>query len=559
MDCLAHDRQYDQGQLDENREPYNQDLLMDFSVVQNKCFVQNEDCEVASKLVDDQISSTHWNDIITKQCSVHQEEDVGYNRECRNYYPGQPQQHFNRDIITASPRTMQDEEHTYRETRDQLEYTNITVYDLLILLLCNYINSVSGNSVCENENQRNPDRYDGTTDLDDFVQHFESVAKWNNWNEEDKVLHLKMSLRGAAYRVLYGFWEKHDSYEAILERLKQQFDHGYRSFALQSEFWNRERESGETLIEFAQCISKMADKAFATTMPDRQSRQPVLIHRFLSGIGDFDMGRWVFMQNPQSLDEALNIALEYNSYEEFQDSDGKYKAREANSRQGDRTVNSDGNCREVCFDPFEYHDSEVARFNEFTNDWLPMLDNMVLELDELALRIDILESNQLSSPFDDIGNQMADIPEKPYATCRFLVPNKVTPQDPDNEHYCQTALICTTFPEKFAQKRCYECKEVGHIRPLCPARIKKRQSTVKSAGALSDNEFQNFGPKTCVNLEQRFNIMEHVHDSDSATHGADFYKAELKGLAVATYRDALQSEVSSHQMDGHRATSRRNL
>ena len=34
---------------------------------------------------------------------------------------------------------------------------------------------------------KDPDRYDGSDDLNDFIQHFEMVAQWNGWNEEEKI------------------------------------------------------------------------------------------------------------------------------------------------------------------------------------------------------------------------------------------------------------------------------------------------------------------------------------------------------------------------------------
>ena len=40
-----------------------------------------------------------------------------------------------------------------------------------------------------------PEKYGGTTDCSDYLKHFERVAQWNGWSDNDKAARLSMSLK----------------------------------------------------------------------------------------------------------------------------------------------------------------------------------------------------------------------------------------------------------------------------------------------------------------------------------------------------------------------------
>lgn len=50
--------------------------------------------------------------------------------------------------------------------------------------------------------QKEPQTFDGVTDFQDYILHFEQVAKWNGWNDHEKAQQLSMCLRGNAQKVL---------------------------------------------------------------------------------------------------------------------------------------------------------------------------------------------------------------------------------------------------------------------------------------------------------------------------------------------------------------------
>jgi len=75
-----------------------------------------------------------------------------------------------------------------------------------------------------------PEKFDGTTPLNIFLGQFESCAKYNKWNVEDKITHLRVSLKGNAAYILDDGAFTPTSYAKLVTRLKNRFgDEGQSS------------------------------------------------------------------------------------------------------------------------------------------------------------------------------------------------------------------------------------------------------------------------------------------------------------------------------------------
>jgi len=68
-----------------------------------------------------------------------------------------------------------------------------------------------------------PEKFDGTTPLNIFLEQFESCAKYNEWNVDDKITHLRVSLKGNAAYILYDGAFTRTSYAKLVTRLKNRF------------------------------------------------------------------------------------------------------------------------------------------------------------------------------------------------------------------------------------------------------------------------------------------------------------------------------------------------
>ena len=89
---------------------------------------------------------------------------------------------------------------------------------------------------------------------------FENCSRYNRWNEEDKVAHLRWSLTGIAAEVL---WDTDDlTYQQIKEKLRNRFGGKGMDERLQTELRCRRRSKGVPIRELAQDIRRLMTLAF---------------------------------------------------------------------------------------------------------------------------------------------------------------------------------------------------------------------------------------------------------------------------------------------------------
>ena len=70
-----------------------------------------------------------------------------------------------------------------------------------------------------------PDRFDGSSSVDDWVSHFESAAAINGWNEAEKLLWLKAHMIGKAHVAYQHFsHETRNSYTLSKAALRERFE-----------------------------------------------------------------------------------------------------------------------------------------------------------------------------------------------------------------------------------------------------------------------------------------------------------------------------------------------
>ena len=66
-----------------------------------------------------------------------------------------------------------------------------------------------------------PEKFDGCSSFETIIYMFENCCKYNRWDEEDKVAHLRWSLTGIAAQLL---WDTENlTYRQLVERLRDRF------------------------------------------------------------------------------------------------------------------------------------------------------------------------------------------------------------------------------------------------------------------------------------------------------------------------------------------------
>ena len=192
------------------------------------------------------------------------------------------------------------------------------------------------NSTFYRRKEKTLDTFSGTrTELKDWLCHFEIIARYNGWTEEEKGSNLASSLRGNAQQVLQDLpVGELENYHSILQALKRRFDPEERENIKKSELRKRHKRKDETMTDYGFAISRLAKSAFPRMPQD--SREELAVEYFIEGLPGFEMQQHVMFGRPQSLDNAIAFAIEYESFM------GRFAGRKPEDRPV-RTVKAEEN------------------------------------------------------------------------------------------------------------------------------------------------------------------------------------------------------------------------
>ena len=166
---------------------------------------------------------------------------------------------------------------------------------------------------------KEPDIYNGeNVEWPDYVCHFEQVSLWNEWTDGEKATQLAMCLRGRAQRVLSELTNRElNNYFELKSALTQRFCPSERETAYRCDFRNRRRKSGESVADYGYSLRRLASRAFPAFPLDM--RESLTVEQFVTGLGSQELKRYVQFSHPTSLDRAISLALEFESFEGSQE------------------------------------------------------------------------------------------------------------------------------------------------------------------------------------------------------------------------------------------------
>ncbi|XP_033729682.1 uncharacterized protein LOC117318862 [Pecten maximus] len=117
-----------------------------------------------------------------------------------------------------------------------------------------------------------------------------------------------MCLRGPAQRILS---ELTVGQIAVKNAFLRRFDPPGRESAYKSEFRNRSREAGESLVDYGERLRMLARKAFP--FKDAAQLESDTVDQFVDGVCNFELGKHVQFCHPSSLDQAVSAAIEFEA------------------------------------------------------------------------------------------------------------------------------------------------------------------------------------------------------------------------------------------------------
>ena len=177
--------------------------------------------------------------------------------------------------------------------------------------------SLAGNQVVMQQSplsMKKAPYFNGNTCWSDYLVQFELVANLNGWTDDVKALELATSLRDAAQGILADLdVTQLRNYPALAAALTNRFEPPNCAEMFRAELKCRSRSPGERLCDLVQDIKRLVRNAY----PDdpKQTRAKLAKDSFVDALNDADMEWSIFQRKPNTVDEALQYAVEYESFQ----------------------------------------------------------------------------------------------------------------------------------------------------------------------------------------------------------------------------------------------------
>lgn len=156
-----------------------------------------------------------------------------------------------------------------------------------------------------------PEVFDGTKRWADYVLTFELTADINHWDEALKAKYLAAMLRGPALEVLRSLTPvQRASYVFLKAALEKRFGETFHRALHHAQLRSRQQHKGEDFITFADEIRRLVASAYHDCSAVAQDK--IAMNHFLDGLGDPVVQDLVRFGLPDTLDKAVQLALQFH-------------------------------------------------------------------------------------------------------------------------------------------------------------------------------------------------------------------------------------------------------
>ena len=152
-----------------------------------------------------------------------------------------------------------------------------------------------------------PEHFDGLTPLATFLGQFETCAQYNRWDDDDKLAHLRISLRGSAALLLSADGAHCSTFEELVDKLKRRYGTEGQVALYRTQLRTRRRGRDESLQSLYLDISRLTALAY----PGRPTEHgdAIAVDSFIDALEDDNLELRVRDREPKDLDEAYRTAL----------------------------------------------------------------------------------------------------------------------------------------------------------------------------------------------------------------------------------------------------------
>ena len=182
-----------------------------------------------------------------------------------------------------------------------------------------------------------PKTFDGSGSLRDWIFHFDNVASVNGWDDTQKLKWLRVCMTGRAQKALHRL---PPTATATFESTREaRFDHESRYTRFQAEFQARRKKATEGWADLADDLRSLADKAYPTLQ--EEARERLALNTYLAQLPQPQVSFSVRQKQPSTLDEAIALTVEMESYMSPQASAGVSSTLPAEDGSGPGPVSVD--------------------------------------------------------------------------------------------------------------------------------------------------------------------------------------------------------------------------
>ena len=154
-----------------------------------------------------------------------------------------------------------------------------------------------------------PGKYDGTGHLTEYLAHFDLCRRANGWDMEQAGVFLGLSLTGVARRLLEAVEPAlKGGYLALRRALEDRFQPKNQGAMYKAILRAKERLPGECLQAHAEDIERYTRLAYPKA--DLMTIDVMAKDRFIESLRDTQLQYWIFQSKPETIRQAVQVALE---------------------------------------------------------------------------------------------------------------------------------------------------------------------------------------------------------------------------------------------------------
>ena len=158
-----------------------------------------------------------------------------------------------------------------------------------------------------------PKRYDGSTNWNGFIRHFNRVHRVNRWPEESKLVYLMVLLEGEAAAYADELPEEVTlDYERLCQALDERFGDCLSTQVHRAELKTRMRKVDESLPSLAQDIRRLVCLGYPHL--DVASCEELIMDHFINAVDDREIRMALHQTQPEDVWEAVKLGVDLEAW-----------------------------------------------------------------------------------------------------------------------------------------------------------------------------------------------------------------------------------------------------